>query len=52
MRRVLVEGWSVPTAARAQGVSRATGYKWITRFRAEGRAGLLTAARDRITRRG
>lgn len=41
VRRVLVEGWSVPTAARAQGVSRATGYKWISRFRAEGRAGLV-----------
>jgi transposase InsO family protein len=41
VRRVLVEGWSVPTAAKAQGVSRATGYKWICRFRAEGRAGLI-----------
>ena len=41
VRRVLVEGWSVPTAARAQGVSRATGYKWIRRFRAEGHGGLV-----------
>jgi transposase InsO family protein len=39
--RVLVEGWTVPTAARAQGISRATGYKWVRRFRIEGRAGLL-----------
>lgn len=38
--RVIVEGWTVPTAARAQGVSRATGYKWVRRFRAEGAAGL------------
>lgn len=41
VRRVLLEGWSVPTAARAQGVSRATGYKWIRRFRAEGHSGLI-----------
>ena len=40
VQRILVEGWSVPTAARAQGVSRATGYKWSRRFRAEGLAGL------------
>lgn len=39
--RVLVEGWTVSTAARAQGVSRVTGYKWVRRFRDEGRAGLL-----------
>jgi len=39
--RVLVEGWTVSTAARAQGISRATGYKWVRRFRAEGRAGLI-----------
>jgi transposase InsO family protein len=38
---VLVNGWTVPMASRAQGVSRATGYKWIRRFRSEGRAGLL-----------
>ena len=31
----------MPTAARAQGVSRATGYKWVRRFRAEGVAGLV-----------
>ena len=38
--RVLIEGWTVSTAARAQGISRATGYKWVRRFRTEGRAGL------------
>ena len=38
--RVLMEGWTVSTAARAQGISRATGYKWVRRFRDEGRAGL------------
>jgi len=41
VRRVLVDGWTVPMATRAQGVSRATGYEWISRFRAEGRAGLI-----------
>lgn len=39
--RVLVERWTVPMAAEAQGVSRATGYKWVRRFRAEGVAGLV-----------
>jgi transposase InsO family protein len=38
--RVILEGWTVPMAARAQGVSRATGYKWVRRYRAEGVAGL------------
>jgi transposase InsO family protein len=39
-RRVVDEGWTVATAARAQGVSRATGHKWVRRFRLEGAAGL------------
>ena len=39
--RVIVEGWTVSTATRAQGVSRATGYKWVRRFQAEGVAGLV-----------
>jgi len=38
--RVVIEGWTVSTAARAQGISRATGYKWMQRFRSEGWAGL------------
>ncbi len=38
--RVIAEGWTVPTAARAQGVSRATGYKWVRRYRDEGLPGL------------
>ena len=46
VQRILIEGWSVPTATRAQGVSRATGYKWIRRFRVEGLAGLT----DRTSR--
>jgi transposase InsO family protein len=38
--RVLVQGWPVLRAAEALGVSRATAYKWVTRFRGAGRAGL------------
>lgn len=38
--RVTTLGWPVATAADAQGISRATGYKWVRRFRAEGTAGL------------
>jgi len=34
------EGWSPATAAEAQGVSRATAYKWLGRWRSEGLAGL------------
>ena len=39
--RVLGENWTVATAARAQGISRATGHKWVRRYRLEGPAGLL-----------
>jgi transposase InsO family protein len=39
--RVLEMGWSVSMAAEAQGCSAATGYKWLRRFRSEGRRGLL-----------
>ncbi len=39
--RVETLGWSVVTATEAQGISRATGYKWLRRFRAEGAAGLV-----------
>lgn len=38
--RVLNEGWTMTTAARAMGVSSRTGFKWLARFRAEGAAGL------------
>lgn len=38
--RVLVEGWAPATAAEMLGVSRATAYKWLRRFKAEGQAGL------------
>ena len=44
--RVIEEGWTVRTAARAQGVSPATGYKWVRRYRDEGLPGLA----DRTSR--
>jgi transposase InsO family protein len=38
--RVELDGWSVAKAAEAQGVSRQTAHKWVTRYRAEGWPGL------------
>jgi transposase InsO family protein len=38
--RVTVEGRPVATVARELGISRATGYKWLRRFRTEGWSGL------------
>ena len=38
--RVLIQGWPAATAAETLGVSRATAYKWLRRYRAEGQAGL------------
>jgi transposase len=44
-RRLVVDrvfsGWSVAASAESAGVSRATAYKWLRRFAAEGEAGLL-----------
>ncbi len=45
-RRLLVEricnqGWPVPRAAEAQGVSVATAYKWLRRSQLEGDGGLV-----------
>jgi transposase-like protein len=37
---VLEEGWTAAAAAEASGVSRATVYKWLARFRREGHVGL------------
>jgi len=44
--RVLGEGWPVAHVADQLGISRATGYKWVRRYRAEGAAGLA----DRTSR--
>jgi transposase len=46
VRRVQEDGWCVPEAAAAFGVSVQTVRKWLRRYRAEGRAGL----RDRSSR--
>ena len=40
VKRVVIEGWSAATTAEMLGVSRATAYKWLRRYRAEGLAGL------------
>jgi transposase InsO family protein len=40
VERVLEQGWPPARAAEAQGVSLATAYKWLRRWRAEGQAGL------------
>jgi transposase InsO family protein len=40
VERILIEGWSPATAAEMLGVSRATAYKWLRRYRTEGVAGL------------
>ena len=46
VERVLEQGWSMADAAEAIGVSSRTGWKWLSRYRAEGAAGL----RDRSSR--
>lgn len=40
VERVRQDGWRPADAARAMGVSRQTAYKWLRRFREEGRDGL------------
>jgi transposase InsO family protein len=40
VERIVVEGWAPAIAAETLGVSRATAYKWLRRYRAEGWAGL------------
>jgi transposase InsO family protein len=46
VERVRQQGWTVATAAEAQGCSRATAHKWLRRFDVEGAEGL----RDRSSR--
>jgi transposase InsO family protein len=46
VNRILIEGWPPATAAEMLGVSRATAYKWLRRYRDEGLEGL----EDRSTR--
>jgi transposase InsO family protein len=40
VKRVIVDGWPVATVAAQLGISRATGYKWVRRYRADGLPGL------------
>jgi transposase len=40
VQRVTELGWRPAQAAESLGVSRATAYKWLARYRAEGPAGL------------
>ena len=40
-RRVCEQGWSMADACTAAGVSVRTGYRWLARWRDEGRAGLV-----------
>jgi transposase InsO family protein len=41
IERIEVAGWSLSAAAEAAGVSERSARKWLARFRAEGREGLL-----------
>jgi transposase InsO family protein len=40
VQRVVVDGWPTATVAEQLGISRATAYKWVRRYRAEGLPGL------------
>ncbi len=47
VERILVEGWSPAIAAETLGVSRATAYKWVHRYRdAEHARDLVPSASD------
>ena len=40
VKRVVIDGWPTATVAEQLGISRATAYKWVRRYRADGLAGL------------
>src|SRR6516164_11844945 len=40
VERITAAGWSVVQAAQAAGISVRQSYRWLARYRAEGRAGL------------
>ena len=40
VKRVLIDGWPAATVAEQLGISRATAYKWVRRYRADGLPGL------------
>lgn len=41
VHRVLDQGWPAAQVAEQLGISRATAYKWVRRYRSEGEAGLV-----------
>lgn len=41
VERVMLHGWTPAQTAEAVGVSRATVYKWLARYRSEGQVGLV-----------
>ncbi len=40
VKRVIVDGWPTATVAEQLGISRATAYKWVRRYRTDGLPGL------------
>ena len=40
VKRVVIDGWPTATVAEQLGISRATAYKWVRRYRADGLPGL------------
>ena len=40
VKRVLIDGWPTATVAEQLGISRATAYKWVRRYRTDGLPGL------------
>jgi len=53
VKRVLIDGWPTATVAEQLGISRATAYKWVRRYRADGPSGLEDrSSRPPRSRRG
>jgi len=51
VKGVPVDGWPVASVAEQLGISRATGYKWVRRYRAEGLSGLEAKDPNRAQKR-
>jgi hypothetical protein len=49
VQRITELGWPPAQAAESLGVSRATTYKWLGRYRSEGHAGLADRSSDPTT---
>lgn len=48
----MAQGWSAAEAAKQLSASGATAYKWLRRYRAEGKWGSSTVRAAHTTRRG